>query len=60
MPTQVSIKMASGYNLITVNDWKVMPLPQRIEMITGGKVQFLQNGAPMDLRAALGALKAAA
>tara|TARA_B100000674_G_C37579289_1_gene795543 strand:- start:235 stop:417 length:183 start_codon:yes stop_codon:yes gene_type:complete len=60
MPDQVSIQMASGYNLITLPDWFGMSLQERISLVTGGKVQFLKAGEPMALRDALEAIKNAA
>lgn len=59
MPDQVSIQMASGYNLIPVSEWLSMALNERIELVTGGKVQFLKSGEPMALRDALEAIKSA-
>ena len=38
---QVSIKMASGYNVIPVMEYKKISLVEQVQLIQKGRIQFL-------------------
>ena len=56
---QILLKVGSGHNMISLDEWKAMGLPERIDIINGGGVQFLSDGQPVETREALRAIKAA-
>jgi hypothetical protein len=43
----VAIEKASGFNLITADDWLRMPLREQYELITQSKAKFLKDGQPV-------------
>ena len=53
------LKVGSGYNLTTVEDWLGMDLQERIQIILKGKVEFFSNGKPVPVKDALQSLKEA-
>ena len=58
MPDQVSIQMVSGYNLVAITDWLAMEVTERVDLLSAGKAQFLQQGEPIPTLQALKAIKA--
>ncbi len=56
---QVSVKKASGYNLVSASEFLAYPRGERALLVTEGKVQFLSDGQPIPLREALQSIRAA-
>ena len=56
--THVSVKVGSGYDLLTKVEWLEMPVPERVQLILQNKVQFLNGEEIIPARAALKLLKA--
>lgn len=55
---QVLVKVGDGHNLGTLDEWLSRSVPERIEIINAGGVQFLSGGNPVPIRDALKAIKA--
>lgn len=54
----ISIKVNSGYNLVTVDEWLQLSVAERVSYIRGEKVQFLCGEDTVPLREALEWIKA--
>ena len=55
---QILLKVGSGHNMISLDEWKGMGLSERIDIINEGGVQFLSGGQPVETREVLRAIKA--
>ncbi|NRA44164.1 MAG: hypothetical protein HRU09_04305 [Oligoflexales bacterium] len=54
----ISVKIGSGYNMLNKKDWLKLSKMDRIEKMTGGSVQFLnENGQAIPAVKALPLLK---
>jgi hypothetical protein len=43
MVQHILVVKPGGSNMITVSDWKALPLQQRVTLVQEGKVQFLDD-----------------
>jgi hypothetical protein len=50
---QVSVKKSGGYNLISGEEFRALPLDERVKLITEGKVHFLKEGQVIPAKEAL-------
>lgn len=55
--THVSVKVGSGYNLLTKNEWLEIPIPERVQIILHNKAQFLNGDKLIPTRQALQIIK---
>ena len=55
--THVSVKVGSGYNLLSKDKWLEMPVPERVQLILQNKAQFLDGDEVVPARKALQLLK---
>ena len=58
--THVSLKLATGENLIPVKEWQIMPLSNRTKAILSKSATFIKNGEIIPISDILQAMKAAA
>ena len=56
--THISLKVKSGYNLLTKEEWLELPVTERVQLILQGKAQFLDGKKTVSARSALQFLKA--
>ncbi len=56
---QILLKVGSGHNLLTTDDWSKMGLSERVGIINEDRVQFLSGGQPVGTKEALVAIGAA-
>jgi len=59
IPTQVSIDMGYGHNLLPIEKWLELPLTKRTKLIMDNRVCFLRGSAVVPIREALTLLKRA-
>jgi len=59
IPTQVSIDMGFGHNLLPIEKWLELPLSRRTQLIMENKVCFLRGSAMVPIREALDLLRKA-
>ena len=55
--THVSVKVTSGYNLLTKDEWEKIPVPERVQIILHNKAQFLDKDQVIPVPHALRLLK---
>ena len=55
--THVSVKVGSGYNLLSKNEWIKIPVPERVQIILQNKAYFLNGDKIIPTRQALRMLK---
>ena len=55
---QILLKVGSGHNMVTIDQWKGMPLTERVNIINADRVQFIANGQPVGIREGLAMIKA--
>jgi hypothetical protein len=56
-PTQVSVDVGAGHNLLRIDQWLSMPLPERTRLIIDDKVRFLAGATIIPIREALTSIK---
>ena len=58
MVHSVMLKKASGYNLLTVEDYFAIPLGERVDLLLSQKIQFLNEaGDVLPLKEAIKSLR---
>ena len=56
-PDHVAINKRLGFNLLTMSQFRALPLSTRTQLIMDRKVAFLANGEEVSTRAALSYLR---
>jgi len=55
---EVVVTTPSGSRLLTADQFSAIPLAERVRALLEKRVEFFQDGAPIDTRDALNALRA--